>query len=43
MCVVYFLYDFLSDTFLILRRIQQDIIVNLDGYSRNVPGIRARF
>jgi len=38
-----FLYNFCLKKFLILRRIQWDIITNVHGYSWTVPVIRVRF
>ena len=38
-----FLYNFLSDTFLILRKIQRDIIISVQRSSCKVPAILVRF
>jgi hypothetical protein len=42
-CVFWFSVQLLSETFLILRRIQQDIIINIHRSSCKVPVILVRF
>jgi hypothetical protein len=42
-CVFLFSVQLLSETFLILRRIQRDIIINVHRYSCKVPVIFVRF
>jgi hypothetical protein len=41
-CVFWFLYNFLSETFLILRRIRRDIFINVHLVSCKVPAILVR-
>ena len=38
-----FLYNFLVETFLILRKIQRDTIINVHRFSCNVPVMLLRF
>jgi hypothetical protein len=42
-CVFIFSLQLLSETFLILRIIQRDIVINIDRYSRKVPVILIKF
>jgi hypothetical protein len=42
-CVLVFLTTFFSETFLILIRIQPDVIINVRRYSCKVPVILVRF
>jgi hypothetical protein len=42
-CVFPFSLQLLSETFLILRRTQRDIIINVHRFSRKVPVILVRF
>jgi hypothetical protein len=42
-CVFWFPLQLLSETFLILRRIQRDIIINVHRSSCKVPVILVRF
>jgi hypothetical protein len=43
MCVLNLSEKFVTETFLILQGIQQDIIINVHMYSQNVPIILIRF